>query len=428
MLKNRVLFSFGAISSILLIIFSLSFNYFLNKSINNNIKTKLKYIANDTISTNINIHNNIGIAIYKNKKIINQNSKFDLKDTAHYLNSSQKFFIIQHIEDDDYIDALYIKDKQNYKILVFKKNIDNKIENFQDILLFLVPILLLVLLFLASRMIDKVLLPIQELTKATQNISISDFSKNIPLPKENDEIKELVISFNQMIDRLREGVDRLDRFNSDVSHELKTPLTVIKGEIEITLRRAREPQVYQESMRTILNQSQQIQNIVEQLLILTKYSKDTIKESFQICSLDSILLTVIDKFEGQLKEKNLSLIIEKIESISINANSLLINSIFSNLLDNAIKYTPTHKNITISLYRDKSIYFTIKDEGVGISPEQLSKVTDRFYRVDVSRNKEIKGFGLGLSIVKNGVELHGGELIISSIKNEGLMVQVEFPN
>lgn len=393
---------------------------------NNNIKNKLEYIANTTDSTHINTHHNSGIAIYKNGKITNQNANFDLKEVNHYLNSSKKFFIIQHEEDDDHIDALYIEDRQNYKLLVLKKNIDNKIENFQDILLVLVPLLLLVLLFLASRMIDKLLLPIQKLTKATHDISISDFSKNIPLPKENDEIKELVISFNKMLKRLREGVERLDRFNSDVSHELKTPLTVIKGEIEITLKRAREPEVYQESMRTILNQSQQIQNIVEQLLMLTKYSKDTIEESFEICSLDSILLTVIDKFEGQLKEKNLHLIIEKIEPLSINANRLLIESIFSNLLDNAIKYTPAHKKITLSLYRDKSICFSIKDEGIGISPEHLSKITDRFYRVDVSRNKKIKGFGLGLSIVKNGVELHGGKLIIRSVENEGLMVKVLF--
>lgn len=436
-LKTKVLLWFGGMSFITLLLFSISFHYFLNQRIDDNLKIKLqsiaqyvavqivpkldstKLISDKTLST-------AGVAVVKNDIILSQNSNYDLKNLEYYLNQKKAFFINENNKDDEHIDALYIDNYKDYVIVVYKKNIDNEIEEFQDVLLVLVPILLFILILLASQMVSKILVPIKNLTRTANNISVSDFSKEISLPNEDDEIKELVISFNKMIERLREGVENLDRFNSDVSHELKTPLTVIKGEIEITLRKIREPQEYQRSMRTILEQTESIQNIVEQLLLLTKHSKDNIRQSFESCSLDSILLTCVERFDLQLKDKRLKLKIQKIEPISMHANTSLISSIFSNLIDNAIKYTPDEKNITISLFQDNVIHFVIQDEGVGIKKDELAKITDRFYRADKSRNKKIKGFGLGLSIVKKGVTLHNGTLKIDSIPNQGTIVDIIF--
>ena len=423
-LKSRVLFWFGSVSFIILLLFSIAFNYFLNNSINANIQNRLQNIAEQIPSTKN--FKNVGAAIVKNYKIINKNKAFTLKNISYYLKQKKNFFIIAHNQDDDFIDALYIDKRKNMTVLIFQKNIDNKIENFQDVLLFLIPLLLITLIFLASKLIDKILIPIRNLTKATRNISITKFLKDIPLPQKEDEIKGLVISFNSMIERLKDGVEKLDRFNNDVSHELKTPLTIIKGEVEITLRKIREPQEYQKSMQTILSQSEQIESIINQLLLLTKYSKENIQDSFELCNLDSILLDVISTYEIQLKEKDLNLKIEKLEHISLHANPILLQSIFSNLIDNAIKYTPHSKNITIFLYKKNKIHFIIQDEGIGIEKEQLPKITDRFYRIDESRNKKIKGFGLGLSIVKNSVALHNGTLKIMSTINQGTLVDVSF--
>jgi signal transduction histidine kinase len=421
-LKKRVLLWFGTLSAVVLIVFGLAFNYFLNENINNSIKAKLQVLSHQVLTNKIS--ESIGFAILKDDMIVKKNKSFTLKNYQSYLYQDKHFFIINHQADDDYIDALYITKNNDNLILLYKTNIDNKIENFQDVLLWLVPMLLILIILLASRMIDKIIIPINNLIQATKSTSVATFSQNIALPKEDDEIKELVVSFNNMIGRLRNGVEQLDRFNSDVSHELKTPLTIIQGEIEITLKKLREPEIYQKSMQIVFEQSKQIESIVEQLLLLTKYSKENIQDSFEICSFDSILLSCIDKYATKLKEKNLHLYIKKIEPISLNVNAVLINSIFLNLLDNAIKYTPDGKNIYISLYKDKNITFIIEDEGIGISKEQLKKVTNKFYRVDESRNKYIKGFGLGLSIVKNSVELHGGKLEISSDKDNGTKVKV----
>ena len=425
---------FGGVTFLLLTLFSFAFYYFLNQSINTTLQTKSQKIAQYVRLELLPKHQAIlsdatlsgyQVAVYDtHATLISKTANYHFEKSRKYLNKKKSFFIFDEDSDNDFVNFLYLDRGKKYNILVFQEQVDNKIDGFEDTLLVLVPILLLLLLFIASKMIDKILLPIQQLTEATQNINLNDINKTITLPKEEDEIKALVYSFNTMTKRLSEGVERLDRFNTDVSHELKTPLTVIKGEVEITLRKLRKPQVYQKSMQVILEQSEQMEQMVTQLLLLTKYTKENIYLSFEPCSLDAILIATIDKFEITLQEKNLKLHINKIEPITIEANPILIESIFANLIDNAIKYTPNHRNIHIFLYKKGKVHFIIRDEGIGIDTEQLSKVTDRFYRVDTSRNKKIKGFGLGLSIVSNAVLLHGGELQIESTKDRGSKFEV----
>ena len=424
-LKTRILLWFTAVTSVILILFSLSFYYFLNSSIKDNIQTRLRHQAME-IEQNYDDKNNTSntFAIIDDNSILYKTSDFDLKNLDFYLKSGQSFFILNSEQSDETINALYIYQGKKHKIAVYKKDIDNKIEDLVDNLLILNPILLLLLVFLASKMIDKILDPINNLIKTTRDISVSNFSKTVPMPKEEDEIRELVNSFNEMIKRLQGGVASLDRFNSDVSHELKTPLTVILGEIEVTLRKSREADMYEKSMKTIQSQAQQMQKIVENLLLLTRYTKENIAESFEECSLDEILLQTIDKYSAQLKAKNIALHVSKIEPVRMMANPLLIGLIFSNLIDNAIKYSSENRNIYLSLYKQNGMVFEIKDEGIGIPKEQIAKITDRFYRVDESRNKKIEGFGLGLFIVKQSVELHNGKMEIDSSLGEGTTIEV----
>ena len=311
---------------------------------------------------------------------------------------------------------------------IIKKDIFNlhtAVESIEDALWILEFILLVILIFVVSRVIDKILVPIKDITKTANEISVSDFSKSIVLPKDDDEIRGLVDSFNEMIGRLKEGVEKIDRFNNDVSHELKTPLTVIKGEVEVTLDRKREPSEYIKSMETIDDEASKIINIVEGMLLLSRYSKNNIKNSFDTCSIDTLLIKTVEKYKIHLKDKNISLHVDKLTPISISANIILLESIFSNLIDNAIKYTPKNKNIYISLFRDENIHFIIRDEGIGIPKDKIAKITDRFYRVDESRNKEIKGYGLGLSIVKNSVELHGWVLHVDSKEGNGTTIEIK---
>ena len=430
---------FGTITAIVLIVFSFTFYYFLKQSVQLKLQTTLytqaEEIEADILSSGAlgknllkkEAYRNLDIAVIKEGKVILENHKFTLNYASYYPIRKDRFFLI---ESEQYLKGIYVLILQkpfNGKVIVATHKIDNTIEDVEDTLLTVMPLLLLILLFLGSKLIDKILIPVEHITQTANAISVNNFSGTIPVPEKEDEIKALVEAFNRMIVRLKEGVENLNRFNSDVSHELRTPLTVIKGEIEVTLRKLRKPEAYIKSMHTIAYEAEQIEQIVENLLLLTRYSKESIVQTFEPCQLDTMLLAILSKYNSMIHAKQLNLHIAVLEPVLVHGNPLLLAAIFSNLVDNAVKYTTKGKKITISLYRKEKIHFMIEDEGIGIPKEKLTKVTDRFYRVDVSRNRHIQGFGLGLSIVKKGIELHRGKMEILSTLGKGTTVHLLFP-
>jgi signal transduction histidine kinase len=267
------------------------------------------------------------------------------------------------------------------------------------------------------------LIPIKTITESANFININNFTNEIDELNEENEINELIKAFNKMISRLKEGIEKIDNFNSDVSHELKTPIAVIKGEIEFTLKKSREKEDYVNSLKIINEEINRIEEIITNLLLLTTYTKNNIKKTFTSINLDSVLLNIIEKYENPLKQKYINLEIKELENIKIQGNLTLIKVLFSNLIDNAIKFTPKNKSIFISL-KDNGFY--IEDEGIGIEKDKLPFIMDKFYRVDESRNKKIKGYGLGLSIVKNIIDLHNFKIEINSELNKGTSVKITF--
>lgn len=364
-------------------------------------------------------------ALIENNQVVFKSHDFDFKDTEVLLRKNMSFFTQEFKEGLSGIYVLKFSKPFNGAVIVQRDEIDENFENVILIMIILEPILFLLFLFLANRMVDSIIKPLHNINLVAKKISIDNFHGKIPLTHSDDEIEALVKTFNTMIERLKEGVAQLDRFNSDVSHELRTPLTVIRGNIDVALKKDRDIEYYKNSLKLIQSESSNIQQIVEGLLQLSRYTKENIKKSFVHCDLNAILLETIEKYLPLAKAKNITLEIVKFEKATREANPLLIGAVFSNLIDNAIKYTPEGKKIYISLYTKNKIYFIVQDEGIGISPEVLPHITDSFYRVDEARNKKIKGFGLGLSIVKKSVDLHGGTLHVSSSVAKGTTVKVE---
>jgi len=440
-LKTQVLVWFGGVTTILFLIFNITFYKFLEENIKLTIQNKLynkSVYINDQLKTGIHIKDllkdkkveSFEIAIVKDDKIIFKKGHADFPKLATFIKDKKTFFVFTQGDRQNGLFIFKIYEPFHGAILFYERNIDkeinNKLREVKNSLFVSEPILLLFLIFAASKLIDKILKPIKNITKAANAISVTDLSRTIKQPNSDDEIKQLVDAFNKMINRLHNEVEQIEQFNSDVSHELKTPLTVIKGEIEITLNKKRESDYYERTLNIIDKEAYQIQQIIDNLLMLTKYTKSNIQQTFELISLDSLLLTTIENYNIQLKEKGIKINLNILESIDIKGNQQLISIIFSNLIDNAIKYSKNNKDINIQLYKSDKIYFIIRDEGIGIEKEQLSKVMNRFYRVDESRNKKIKGFGLGLSLVKNSVELHNATIKFESIKDEGTIVKVIF--
>lgn len=380
-LKTKIVVYFLGIFTLFLLLFSVAFYYYFNQDVNNKLKEKLSKEAILILKSN---------KTSKNVKIVNKLLK--------------EKFIVQDLGENLKVTLIFPFDN---KTIILTKIVDDKSEDVVDSMLVLEPILILILIFVTIKITDKLLKPIEEITNISKKISINNFNQKLSDNYQEIEIKNLINSFNDMIDRIQDGVKNLDRFNSDVSHELKTPLTIINGEIDVSLKKIRTSKDYINSMKIIKKETKIIKKIIDNLLLLTKYTKENIMQSFDKCYLDMILLEVLEKYEKSDKTFQVD-----IDNIEYFGNEQLIYHIFINLIDNAVKYS--HTKIIIKLYKKDKIYFEVSDDGDGIEEKYLDKITNRFFRIDSSRNKKIQGFGLGLSIVKKAIELHNGELNITS--------------
>lgn len=241
-------------------------------------------------------------------------------------------------------------------------------------------------------------------------------------------IKALQIFSDETDLKLRQSLKHIKRFSSDVSHELKTPLTAMKGEMEVALKENRSKEEYRNVLSSSLEEVDKLQSIVKNLLMLTYIEKESLKNKFITHALDDILLRAVDELLLMASQKKINLEITQLDIIQLKCDDVLLKTVFTNLIENAIKYSPAQTTITLSLIKEESYaLFCIEDEGSGIEEDKLPHIFERFYRADTSRSKHIKGYGLGLSLVKQIVELHLGEIHAYNRLEAGLGITLKIP-
>lgn len=241
-------------------------------------------------------------------------------------------------------------------------------------------------------------------------------------------IKALQIFSDETHLKMTKSLRQIKRFSSDVSHELKTPLTAMKGEIEVALKEPRSTEEYQKILYSTLEEVDTLQSIVKNLLMLTYLEKESLKTKFTKQPLDDVLLKAVEDLIVVGSEKNIHFEITALENALVFGDEILLKTVFSNLIENAIKYSPYHTTITLSLTTTPQFaHFCLEDEGNGLEEEKINLIFERFYRADDSRSKQIKGFGLGLSIVQQIVDVHDGKISVKNRKPKGLTVEVSLP-
>lgn len=241
-------------------------------------------------------------------------------------------------------------------------------------------------------------------------------------------VKALQIFSDEMTLKLSSSLKQIKRFSSDVSHELKTPLTAMKGEIEVVLKEERDKEEYKKVLHSNLEEIDTLQAIVKNLLILNYIEKESLKKKFIKQPVDDIVLKAIEDLVVFASAKNITLEIVEFETIEVLCDEVLLKTVFTNVIENAIKYAPPRSTIYLFLGKvENSAVFCVQDEGNGIDEEKIMFIFDRFYRSDDSRSKHIKGFGLGLSIVKKIVEVHEGEVCVTNRPTGGLEVKIKLP-
>jgi len=441
-LKSIVLWWLGTFVALLLIIFNTIFYEMLKYSFYNRVENSLAIVANQTkdnfepskdkivtIPQKLDYPiSPVMIAVFgaNSMKMVAKTVTFMDIPLYQYIKSNENFFIVKTKKYGKlaiYISRIISPIKGYIVVATPMYKIDIKLQDILIKMLVLNPILLFLLLLGANLIIDRILKPIKEITEVANEISVGDLDRMIPLPIQKDEIYDLVKAFNKMVARLRNGIEMMERFNSDVSHELKTPLTVLKGELEIALRKDRNCDYYKNTLQIALKEVNYLIDMVEEMLFFTKIENEISQK--EVLELDKILIKTIANLKTKANNKKIDIKIQKLEEITLNSNKFLIQNIFTNIIDNAIKYTPENKSIYIYLYQtyDK-VVFEVIDEGIGISKNEIDKITERFYRTEKSRNRNIKGFGLGLSIVQKALEVLDGEIIFESEIDKGLKVTI----
>jgi heavy metal sensor kinase len=278
---------------------------------------------------------------------------------------------------------------------------------------------------------NQVLHPVARLTSAAEEIEAGDLSKRVQVPPKMDELGRLATTFNRMIARLQAAFERQRQFTADASHELRTPLAVMRGDIEIALRRERTPEEYRSVLTSNLEEIIRLSRLVEDLLMLARADAGPTTLQREPMDLHELCAQMTEYLAPLAEEKGQGLLYEPPAStpLAINADAQRIKQMLLNLLDNALKYTPPDGTITLALSAEEhEAVLRVTDTGRGIPAEDLPHIFDRFFRHSRSTSdKTAQGFGLGLSIVRWIVHSHGGKISAESTLGKGTKFTVRLP-
>lgn len=300
---------------------------------------------------------------------------------------------------------------------------------FRLILFSLVPVFLLVAAFGGYWMSRSALAPVDEITKAARSIGANDLGRRLSVPNTGDELARLAGTLNGMLERLDGAFQRVTRFTADASHELRSPVSVMRTSAELALRKTRSEAEYREALNQILHEAEKVTQLIEQLLALARADSGSSALPMNPTDLGEMVHNACSHAGHMASAKGVTLSERLPErSIQVRGDPASLERLFLILLDNAVKYTPAGGRIDVELSTDNgSAVAEVRDTGIGISPEDIPHIFDRFYRADRVRSRESGGAGLGLAIGRWVAEAHGGEIRIESEVSKGSTFQVRLP-
>jgi len=276
-------------------------------------------------------------------------------------------------------------------------------------------------------MAKKTLRPVDQIRRAAVKISSTNLDERIDIHGRKDELSRLAHTFNAMISRLKDSFQRINQFSIDVSHELKTPLTILKGETELGLRKDRNSDEYKKLLTSNLEEIDRMSRIIDDLLLLSKADRQDVKLNTESISLRDLVADVCMNMKIFAENKGVNLIVKELVDVRLTGDELKLRRMLWNILENGIKYTQKGGVVSVSsVTNDGYACINVQDNGVGISDDDIQYVFDRFYRADRSRKRE-SGSGLGLSISKWIAEAHNGAIEVQSRPSIGSQFSIRLP-
>lgn len=277
-------------------------------------------------------------------------------------------------------------------------------------------------------LLQRALRPVEQFTRAAEKITQLNLSERLPVSNTGDELEQLSLALNRMIARLDDAFQNSKRFVADASHDLRTPLTILRGELESMVEDTQLDEDFRSRLAGLLEQAIHLSKIVEQLFTLSKLDSGEARKDWTRFDLAELAQTTADQMSLLAEDKRIALTCEAGQPVFIQGDRSRIKQVIVNLLDNAIKYTQDQGRVRIKVHgANGHAVLEVEDTGVGIPPEALPHVFERFYRVDKARSADDESAGLGLSIVKAICTAHGAQVEASSAANIGSRFLVKLP-
>ena len=297
------------------------------------------------------------------------------------------------------------------------------LHNLSKILSIAYPLILILLFIIARFIAGRSIKPISSIINTSNIITKDNLTSRIPLPPNRDELFILSQTINSLLDRIETTIEREKQFTSDASHELRTPLTVIKGTLEVLIRKPRDLAEYHEKINFCVNEVNRLNHLVDELLLLARFENQNQTIKLEKVSLNGIFLDTIARYSTVIQSKKIVVLTDFSRDYYLETDSYLFSIIVNNLVSNALKYSNLNDTLSVEIIENGGkIECHIIDSGMGIRKEDLEKIFNSFYRSNSTDHPEIKGTGLGLSIVKRLCSLLS--ITIEILSQEGIGTKV----
>jgi len=277
-------------------------------------------------------------------------------------------------------------------------------------------------------LVRRALTPVEQITRAAERITQHNLSERLPVSSTGDELERLSVSLNRMITRLDDAFQNSKRFVADASHDLRTPLTILRGELENFAEDGRLDSELRDRVGSMLEEVVHLGKIVEQLFTLSRLDAGEAQTEWTRFDLTELAQTTAEQMNLLAEDKGISISCDVGQPVSVKGNCVRLKQVVVNLLDNAIKYTPEKGAIQLRVLAiNGHAVLEVEDNGIGIPSDALPHIFERFYRVDQARSADSESAGLGLSIVKSICIAHGAEVEAQSAIGNGSCFRVKLP-
>ncbi len=347
---------------------------------------------------------------------------------------NQKDFITADMSGEHQV-QLFLRTSQNipdsFEIVAIVQPISevgNTLAAYRKVLMYVIPITALLAAIPGFFLIRRMLKPVNIITKTAQEIGEKGLDNRIEVMNPNDELGRLAETLNKTFDKLQNALRRERQFTADASHELRTPLSIMRGEASLALSKKRNAEEYQKSLEVIAAEINHMLSTINRLLELTRTDNGTEALKMERIDLADFFTDMASDIEALCEEKAIEFCLNIDKKCVVNGDSVKLRELFLNLINNAVRYTNREGEITMTLNRvGNEACIAISDTGIGIPPEHLPHIFERFYRVNKTNIESSSGAGLGLAICKSIAELHGGNIEVESKVGVGSTFSVLIP-